>query len=77
MRGVPKEVAGAASGVLSTFLQVGSALGTAMVAVVMQAVARNATFTEAARTAMLVPLIAIACAAVSCFFVDRTPPEKS
>ncbi|MDO4888741.1 MAG: MFS transporter [Actinomycetaceae bacterium] len=77
MGGVPSEVAGAASGVLSTFMQFGSALGTALVAVVMQGVASDGTVAGAARAAMLVPLAAVAAAAVACALVDRTPPQRA
>ncbi|GAA1925291.1 DHA2 family efflux MFS transporter permease subunit [Streptomyces sodiiphilus] len=76
MRGVEPAVAGAASGVLATFLQFGAVVGSAAVGVVMQRVAADAAFTDAARTAMLVPLAAVLVAAVACLAVDRTPPPE-
>jgi MFS family permease len=83
MRGIAPQVAGAASGVLNTFRQVGGAMGGAIAVALLQSrlsligpaqvVAHNAgyanTFVDAFRAALVVPVLLLLLAALSCLLL--------
>ncbi|HKB32895.1 MAG TPA: DHA2 family efflux MFS transporter permease subunit [Candidatus Dormibacteraeota bacterium] len=89
MRGIAPQVAGAASGVLNTFRQVGGAMGGAIAVALLQSrlsligpaqvTAHNAvyanSFVDAFRAALVVPVLLLLLAALSCLLLKpRTVP---
>ena len=89
MRGVAPQVAGAASGVLNTFRQVGGAMGGAIAVALLQGrlsligpaqvashnVGYASTFVGAFRAALVVPVLLLLLAALSCLLLKpRTAP---
>ena len=91
MRGVPPQLAGAASGVLNTFRQVGGAMGGAIAAALLQnqladsvhanVAAATATYAvryvSALRPTLGVPVALLLLAALSCGFIGQRTTAKS
>jgi EmrB/QacA subfamily drug resistance transporter len=85
MRGIPGQLAGAASGVLNTFRQVGGAMGGAIAAALLQhqlastpmvdvgaaSAAYADTFVSALRSTLAVPVVLLLIAALSCVWIRR------
>jgi len=83
MRGVPPQLAGAASGILNTFRQVGGAMGGAIAAALLEShltstpfsgvaaasSTRAASFVSALRPTLAVPVVLLVFAAVSCAWI--------
>lgn len=89
MRAVPPQFAGAASGILNTFRQVGGAMGGAIAAAMLESqlahmpttyfsgasAPLSASFVSALRPTLGVPAVLLICAALTCVLIQRRGPD--
>jgi MFS family permease len=89
MRAVATQVAGAASGILNTFRQVGGAMGGAIAAALLESqlahapatylgdtsASLSASFVSALQPALGVPAALLVCAALACLWIRRQPQD--
>jgi MFS family permease len=74
MRSIPPEMAGAASGVLSTSGQLGGVLGSAIVGAVFQS---SSTTLDALQATLLIPILVAAIGGVTCLLLEPAASDTS